>query len=253
MDFIDKTYALSNIKRFQNKNLDIEYNVAEHSFRVSKMCMVAAEIYNLTCDKKDRLDVLLVVKKSLLHDDEESVSGDYPGHLKTPLLKKELRRQGRAIMKHMLRFLPKSIREDYYKCWLEDKDGPEGELLALVDKFEGFLTCSHEFMRSNVDIKNPLLSHMITLESEKYQRLFEKFSYLGDCYKIRMKELDQYTIRKHAMSISDFFEKYKEDAIPKFFNYYEEIDKEIEEEVLLKTEKISTITKEESAKKVSLK
>lgn len=227
-ELTNKVYALSNIKRFANKELDIHCNVAEHSYRVGTLAMVTAEVYNLENPDKEQLDVLLVVKKGLLHDVPESVSGDFPGHLKTPSIKRELTVMERSIMKATLKDLPESLRQNYYSAFIRDKSGPEGEVIALWDKLEGFLTCVHEFKRGNMDIKYPLISHILTLqECPKYKSLLEKFSYARKDFEKHMGMLNNMVIQRKAMTLEDMIKKNRDKTKPKFFEYMDDVLQEL--------------------------
>lgn len=229
MEFIDKTYALSSIKRFQNKNLDVNYNVAEHSFRLSRFVAITIMIHNEE-NPNNKLDEKVGTFKAMFHDDEESVSGDYPGHLKTPELRYQLRKQGRAIMKMILAGLPKKVSSYIYNLWLADKDGSEGEVVKVWDKLEGLITCVNEYYRANETMIPPLISHIVTLRGEEYQTLIKKFSYAEKAYIEYMGKLEKSVKDKEGLALEDFIEQNKHKAQPKFFKFYKEVEDEMAEE-----------------------
>ena len=102
-------------------------SVAEHSYMMSVMSMVLADMKSLNCEK--------VIKMSILHDWAESKIGDFMpdeiGHDK----KSELENYA---MTEILELLPQKIQSDYHDVWNEFlvRDTPEARLVHELDKLE---------------------------------------------------------------------------------------------------------------------
>ena len=102
-------------------------SVAEHSYMMSVMSMVLADMKSLNSEK--------VIKMSILHDWAESKIGDFMpdeiGHDK----KSELENYA---MTEILELLPQKIQSDYQDMWNEFlvRDTPEAKLVHELDKLE---------------------------------------------------------------------------------------------------------------------
>ena len=107
--------------------LDDSESVAEHSYMMSVMSMVLADMKSLNSEK--------VIKMSILHDWAESKIGDFMpdeiGHDK----KSELENYA---MTEILELLPQKIQSDYQDIWNEFlvRDTPEARLVHELDKLE---------------------------------------------------------------------------------------------------------------------
>ena len=102
-------------------------SVAEHSYMMSVMSMVLADMKSLNSEK--------VIKMSILHDWAESKIGDFMpdeiGHYK----KSELENYA---MTEILELLPQKIQSDYQDMWNEFsvRETPEARLVHELDKLE---------------------------------------------------------------------------------------------------------------------
>ena len=107
--------------------LDNSESVAEHSYMMSVMSMVLADMKSLNSEK--------VIKMSILHDWAESKIGDFMpdeiGHDK----KSELENYA---MTEILESLPQKIQANYQDMWNEFlvRDTPEARLVHELDKLE---------------------------------------------------------------------------------------------------------------------
>ena len=107
--------------------LDDSESVAEHSYMMSVMSMVLADMKSLNSEK--------VIKMSILHDWAESKIGDFMpdeiGHDK----KSELENYA---MTEILGLLPQKIQSDYQDMWNEFlvRGTPEARLVHELDKLE---------------------------------------------------------------------------------------------------------------------
>ena len=111
------------------ENLQINYpeSVADHSYSVSIMSMILADLEGLNTEK--------IIKMALLHDLAESIIGDIiPGSMKNG---DKITKENHA-MKKILTNLPSEIRKSYFKIWDEyqNNSSKESSLLHDIDKLE---------------------------------------------------------------------------------------------------------------------
>ena len=175
--FSKYVFKMVNILRFAGKKLDCPYTVGEHSYRVACLSMAIVDEYNIHEDKENHISMEEVLRKSLLHDLEETITGDIPSPVKQyGNLKKELRIASEQIMKEII--LPNSPRPELYlKLWIEDKENETGEVITVSDKLEGLLTCYYEVKRGNRYLDSPLKKHMDWFQTPEARRLLDKYSY----------------------------------------------------------------------------
>jgi len=129
-NFFQKVLMLKTIHREGWKeNLQINYpeSVADHSYSVSVMSMILADLEGLNTEK--------IIKMALLHDLAESMIGDIiPGSMKND---DKITKENHA-MKKILMNLPNEIRKTYFKIWDEyqNNSSKESSLLHDIDKLE---------------------------------------------------------------------------------------------------------------------
>ena len=107
--------------------LDDSESVAEHSYMMSVMSMVLADMKSLNSEK--------VIKMSILHDWAESKIGDFMPDEIGYDKKSELENYA---MSEILELLPQKIQSDYQDMWNEFlvRDTPEARLVHELDKLE---------------------------------------------------------------------------------------------------------------------
>jgi len=107
--------------------LDDSESVAEHSYMMSVMSMVLADMKSLNSEK--------VIKMSILHDWAESKIGDFMPDEISYDKKSELENYA---MTEILELLPQKIQSDYQDMWNEFlvRDTPEARLVHELDKLE---------------------------------------------------------------------------------------------------------------------
>ena len=107
--------------------LDDSESVAEHSYMMSVMSMVLADMKSLNSEK--------VIKMSILHDWAESKIGDFMPDEISYDKKSELENYA---MTEILELLPQKIQSDYQDMWNEflARNTPEARLVHELDKLE---------------------------------------------------------------------------------------------------------------------
>lgn len=129
---IEKQGRLGSIKRFSTiPNVNPE-TVAEHSYHVTFLTMLIADYlwwHNTEVDAEKAM------KMSLLHDIEESVSGDILGPLKRGSLGKELTELAARSVGYLCDCLGVPANFYYFKMWQEyaDQKSLEARIVKLAD------------------------------------------------------------------------------------------------------------------------
>lgn len=180
-EFVKHAYKLSSIPRFVSNILGAPYTVGEHSFRVAIISMAIVDAYNQE-HPESKIDFEEVMKKALLHDIEESVTGDIPSPVKAEgNLREMLRKANVTILKRdVLKDSPRPM--EYLSHWKKDKDGESGQVIKVVDKLEGLLAAYFEVKNGNWHLQEALFKHLAWFESPQGQKLLNKFSYAKQEY-----------------------------------------------------------------------
>jgi len=139
LPFFNRVQKLRWIDRCSNTPHIKPYSVAQHSFYISLYAMVFAHLENDRM-KNNYYNMELLLQKALVHDLEESETGDilFPLHDENPDFKKRLDYIRNECVTHKLfEELPEHTRMKFKEAWKTAKDNsPEGQLVACMDKFE---------------------------------------------------------------------------------------------------------------------
>ena len=167
---------MANVERFAGLSLASEYTIGEHSYRVATLAMAICDQYNKDNPKK-KINTEEVMRKALLHDVEESITGDVPSPVKKyGNLREELRSASEEIMKETI--LPDTpYPEMYLKMWVEDKDNETGEVIKVADKLEGLLVSYYEVKRGNRYLDKSFASHLKWFVEKENVALLEKYTF----------------------------------------------------------------------------
>jgi putative hydrolases of HD superfamily len=135
MKFARQVEKLKQIPRtgFVDRHIRNPDTVAEHSYRAAVMGMLLSDINGMDTEK--------IIRMLLLHDIEESVTGDIPRNIKSKMSEKQLaslrRRQVSAVKKILVCF-PKGIQKRYFDLWLEmeECETKEAKFCKDIDRLE---------------------------------------------------------------------------------------------------------------------
>jgi len=136
--FIDDIYTrLSSITRFNTRPKIVNESVAEHSYFVVLCSMLISEF-------ADKNNIASNMKMSVLHDVEESMSGDIPAHVKEDNVKlyNEIQKVNRDMMKTILSVLPSDMSHEYSDLW--NKCKKTKNITNFADCLSGVLYCVRE-------------------------------------------------------------------------------------------------------------
>ncbi len=176
LDFIKRSMLLSSIDRCSNTPHLKPYPVAVHSYYLALFAMMFADMENKRLEKYDTrgryYDTSEVVKRALLHDLEESETGDFlfPIHNMSPELRRILEKVRRYCVDNIVfKELPSGVRDHYIRLWKNSKDETiEGRLIAAMDKFEILIFAIRE-----LDMGNTLFRDMYESAKEILKRDFD--------------------------------------------------------------------------------
>ena len=106
-------------------------SVAEHSWRLSVMAMLAADEY-------PELDINKVIKMCLIHDFGEAITGDVPSFLKS----EENEREEEKAIEGLLSMLPPGLRDELSELFKEmnDMETDEAKLYKALDNLEAVVS-----------------------------------------------------------------------------------------------------------------
>jgi len=105
-------------------------SVADHSFRTSVLAMLLSDEAGLDTEK--------VMRLALLHDLEESITGDIIRSEKEAMDEQERYSMELEAFKKVVADLPESIRKKYIELWKEGYEGKtrEAMLVKSIDRVE---------------------------------------------------------------------------------------------------------------------
>jgi 5'-deoxynucleotidase YfbR-like HD superfamily hydrolase len=151
LEFLTKIRRLSYIERCSNTLHIQRYSVAEHSFYTTLLAMIFADMENALGIYT--YDISEVLSRSLIHDLEESCTGDilYPLKNENPTLKPHLDTViNTCVENDLFEELPIFLKNLYIKLWKRSKDNSkEGKLIAAMDKLEILLFAITEMELGN--------------------------------------------------------------------------------------------------------
>jgi 5'-deoxynucleotidase YfbR-like HD superfamily hydrolase len=155
IDFFERVQKLRWIERCSNTQHVKSYSVAQHSFYVALYGLVFSLMEN------ERIGTAYysteeIVKRSLVHDLEESETGDilFPLHNKYPEFKERLDFiRDECVERDVFRELPEDVSFVLSHLWKRAKDpSTSGRMVACMDKFEILM-----FAVSELEIGNNLM------------------------------------------------------------------------------------------------
>ena len=168
-NFLMKVRNLSWIERCSNTLHIKPYSVAEHSFFLTFYAMTIADLEETFSGKKI-YNMELLLKKAVIHDIEESITGDilYPIKNVNPETSNLLKRAIKvSVNSDLFNGLPEIITKKYIDLWSKSKDEtPEGILVAAIDKLELLLYAATELLLGNFAMKNIYKTAFLIIKEE---------------------------------------------------------------------------------------
>lgn|SRR3990167_376175 len=151
---------LLHIKRYNTTPLAVHESVADHSFFVAVYGWMLHE-YLKQFGKESNLEEIL--KRALVHDMEESISGDIIMTFKhkNPEFANMLHELNKGSMDEVLKDLPQDLSKDIKEIWLRSKDETlEGFIIKAADKLSLVTYCIEQLLMGN-EYMRPVLHRAI--------------------------------------------------------------------------------------------
>lgn len=143
---------LKNIVRFSNSHRIQDESVAEHSFSTALYSLVIGEDLR---DQGVEINVELAVKRALLHDIEESHSGDFIRQFKhsDPILKEAIEKASEKFAVQLFREMSPQGATKLLKLWANAKERTcEGMLVEFADFLSVLAYIAREVKMGNMSI-----------------------------------------------------------------------------------------------------
>ena len=152
-EFIKNERNLDKVVRFSNQMRIRDESVAEHSYHASMYAMILAD---MEISRGKKVDVEKLLRCCLVHDLEESMTGDILHGFKysDPELLKNMKKMGEEFYKNLVSNLPDDITAKYETMWKDAKDDSiEGEIIEAADKLEALMYSIEEYSMGNKNFK----------------------------------------------------------------------------------------------------
>ena len=136
-DFIKHERNLDKVIRFSAKGRIKDQTVAEHLFHASLYAMIMAD---LETQMGNKVDVERLLRATLIHDLEESLTGDIIFDFKhsDEKVATDIKNLGKKFFEDMVGTLPEDLSKKYTELWMNAKDENtvEGRIMHAADRFE---------------------------------------------------------------------------------------------------------------------
>ena len=156
---------LNQIIRFNTRQRSYNETVASHIYYVTLYSLILADIANKSGHK---IDTERVLRNAILHDVEESSSGDVirTFKIKMAAIYKKI---SIIAVEHVFEFLPEKLIDKYVKVWsrMEEwsqSEEPEEVIVDIADELTGILYCTEQICMGNSYFKKIRDNYLEKLE-----------------------------------------------------------------------------------------
>ncbi|AKI97864.1 HD domain-containing protein [Kosmotoga pacifica] len=168
--------------RWNRLKRNVETTVAGHSFYVVVVAFFLALLEN---EAGNTIDTLEVVKRALLHDIPESLTGDIitPTKQKVKGFEEVVSRvEEKMVSKKLLSNMPPEIVKELKPRMLDPFEGKEGRLVRAADLSAAVVECLMEIKTGNAQLAfRSAMNKMLEKLSESE---FESVRYLSDAFRL---------------------------------------------------------------------
>ena len=148
------------INRFSIYHVNKPETVAEHSYYVTYYSWRIAKEFERSGIE---IDFRRLLEKALVHDLEETKTGDIIAHAKTPIIKNEINNISKKI-----------LSTDIYEIWKDAKDDTiEGQIIDFADGYEVLVYCLEEIKSGNNHMRE-IFDHQIRKLKQEHP-IFKKY------------------------------------------------------------------------------
>ncbi|HLC39912.1 MAG TPA: YfbR-like 5'-deoxynucleotidase [archaeon] len=148
-EFIQHERKLDKVIRFSAHPRVKDQTVSQHIFHVSLYAMVLADLER---QNGNEVNVEEVLRGALLHDLEESLTGDiiYDFKHRDEHMARQIKEMGKQFLEQIVGNLPEEISTRYTLLWQDAKNERiEGKILKAADKLEALAYCEEEIRIGN--------------------------------------------------------------------------------------------------------
>lgn len=158
---------ISRVVRFSTRPRTVDEYVSTHSYYVTLYSLI---ISKLLIKKGVKVNIEKVLTRALVHDLDESVSGDIIRIFREKL-SGELESLCYEVMKGILKGLDKSVYEDLLWDWHQKFEDIEGQIVKLCDNISGWIYCEEQIQMGN--------KIFIAISKDYHGRIIEDLGKLG--------------------------------------------------------------------------
>ena len=142
------------VERFSVYKCHFREDVAQHSFLTALYAMILADLERR---RGKKVDVEKLLRMALLHDAEESRTGDihHPFKHQDPVFTKTIDDQALQWFRNLMLNLPDTLARDYIELRKAEKEySTEAVLVRAADKLEALLWAYEEYLLGNEHVRN---------------------------------------------------------------------------------------------------
>ena len=138
--------SLAHVTRFNNRPQHFPESVAEHTFFVSYFALLICELIG---KEKIKIDAEKVLKMAIIHDFEESLSGDILNPFKhyNDKVYETIKEVNEELIQEAFAELPKNLQEKFINIWQEEtkENTIESQVVKVADKLSLLSKCFPHF------------------------------------------------------------------------------------------------------------
>ena len=142
--------SLAHVTRFDSTPQHFRESTAEHSFFVAYITRILCDLLE---KKGEKIDKEKAVIMALMHDIEESFSGDILGPFKhySKEVHSAIAKVNQVGIVEVFKDLPKELSEHYIALWSEEGRGEciEAQVVKVADKLSLIAKCREEVVAGN--------------------------------------------------------------------------------------------------------
>ncbi|MBI1984492.1 MAG: HD domain-containing protein [Candidatus Wildermuthbacteria bacterium] len=146
--------SLAHVMRFSSKPQHFKESVAEHSFFVAYIVSILCELLK---EAGEKIDAEKALRMALVHDIEETFSGDILGPFKHHSLEVSLAIQkvNKEVIAETFQNLPQSLAGHFVSLWTEEGEGKsiEAQVVKSADRLSLIAKCAEEVKTGNTFFK----------------------------------------------------------------------------------------------------
>lgn len=177
---VGTTTALRNITRYSNSPRVHNENVAEHSFYVALVCFYLCQNLNHSV-KRYVVDTDKALRKAILHDLDECISGDFVRPFKLSseelynAIEKGIEKQLPKLFDEVFKDLPGKLKRSWTATWKNARSGDtlEGDIVAFADFLSVLSYVLSEYRLGNIAILEHIKDLDLYLESFRERKFYQ--------------------------------------------------------------------------------